>query len=165
MIRSRRRAHARAAPVLAAALALLLVAGLAWRPELPPISSEELRLLRQAGFAEPAAPGAESVERVDGALTFELEVEEAGDGALRLALRPHRPILRPDLLVYWVPTLGAERPGDEAVLLGSLAGASRRRLLLPAELRREGGELLVYSLPHHSAVAHLPLPGRGVSER
>ena len=50
------------------------------------------------------------------------------------------------------------RPADEAVLVGSLAGASRRRLAMPDRAGFEAGEILIFSLGHDEVVARFDVP-------
>jgi len=65
-------------------------------------------------------------------------------------LAPARDPMRPDVLVYWAPDGTPERLPEGAFLLGRLAGASARRLALPAEVAAAAaGRLWLYSLGHH----------------
>ncbi len=160
MIHARRLAHRRAALALAGALPVVLVAGLALRPEVPPRSRPEAPLLAEAGFATtpPAAVPAARLET--DVASYEIEVLGESQGRVQVALRPTRVILVPDLLVYWLPDTGPDAlPASGGVLLGSLSGTSRRRLALPAAARSRG-QIVLYSLPRDRVVDRLALGGR-----
>ncbi len=73
--------------------------------------------------------------------------------AVRLTAR--EPIVRPDVLVYWVPgerRLQNALP-DDSFFLGKFALASAAPLGLPAEATRQKGFLALYSLADQEIVA------------
>lgn len=156
MIHARRVAHRRIFGVLVVAIPALWAAGLLLRPELPPLSPADRRLLAEAGFRTDAPEGAPGTRVVAaGPAEFRVGVERGARGEPLLALQPTRAILEPDLLVYWTPP-GSDAPGAGSVLLGSLAGSAARRLPLP-ERAAGGGSIVVYSLAHGEVVARLAL--------
>jgi hypothetical protein len=156
MIRSHRNAHRAVFAVLAVAIPVLLLAGIELRPTVPPVSEDE-DLFIDAGFA-PAQVGEEIEVGIDG-LRFAL----AGlDDARAVSIRPLEVIAKPDLLVYWTARAAGDGAGDDladrlddATLVGSLSGRSRRVLRLPEGA--DGGSLLVYSLGYGDLLADLPL--------
>ena len=156
MIRSRRQAHRIVFVSLALILPAILVAGLAWRPELPPIGELTEDLTVQSGFASAIDAGAVLV--AEGAL--EVALQSPTDGGAVMTIRPTSVILKPDLLVYWMPDSGGVSevsPGADSVLVGSLAGRSPRRLTLPAGAARGEGQIVIYSLGHREVVGRFPL--------
>jgi hypothetical protein len=81
-----------------------------------------------------------------------------------VTIRPLSVIAKPDLLVYWSADAPADASDaqqdladrlDDAVLVGSLSGRSRRALRLPEDA--DGGHLIVYSLGYGELLADLPL--------
>ncbi len=157
MIRSRRQAHRVAFLVLAIALAAVLTAGLAFRPELPPPHEAPEALEAQSGFS--SAPDGSWALVADG--TFLVSKGRDANGR-SLTIRPVAPILKPDLLVYWIPESAApsasgELPTEGTVLVGSLAATSPRRLSLPEDTDQGAGEIVIYSLGHKEVVARFSL--------
>ena len=158
MIHARRTAHRRIFSVLAVAVPALWAAGLWLRPEVPPRSAADPRLLAEAGFALDAEGSGSPPRRVAaGAAAFEVEFERRPDGQRLLAIRPSAVILKPDLLVYWTPRAERVAPGGDAVLIGRLAGSSRRWLRLPERAADASGDVLVYSLAHGEVVSRFAL--------
>lgn len=83
-----------------------------------------------------------------------------------LELKPLRPLIKPDVLVYWTPERfsGATLPQD-AHLLGRIGGTSVRRFVLPdhgplqgAAAPNHAGSLVLYSLGHQEVVTVAVLP-------
>ncbi len=163
MTRAHRIAHRGIFVVMAVAIPALLAAGIGLRPRVPPLSEDEA-LFIDNGFAPAdvwAEVGMETEIGIDG-LRFALATDADGRA---LTIRPLEIIARPDLLVYW--SARETGPGDDAagddvvarlddaLLVGSLSGRSRRVLTLPAQA--EGGNLLVYSLGYGELLADLPL--------
>ena len=75
-----------------------------------------------------------------------------GVGSMAIELM-FQDLVKPDVLVYWVP--GKENTGDglpdNARLLGALA--NRTTLSLPSDMHGEVGRFLLYSLAEHEVVA------------
>lgn len=141
--------------MLAIAIPLLLATTLIWRPEVPPTTDLDPSLRRSAGIP---ADGEWNPRVIDtGRHTFEVQIRgDSGGEGLSLVIRPTSVILKPDLLVYWSPGDDVTgQPSDDAVLVGSLSGRSRRLLQLPAAA--DSGTLIVYSLPHQQVVDRISL--------
>lgn len=70
-----------------------------------------------------------------------------------VTLLPREPIIKPDVLLYWIP--GGNGPLDSlpenAVLVGAMV--NEVSLALPRTNRGESGSLLLYSLANHEIVA------------
>ncbi|MGH7491347.1 MAG: hypothetical protein ACREOO_03020 [bacterium] len=79
---------------------------------------------------------------------------------LAVELQPQEAAALPEVLVYWKAGLPAVEAGSlqDAVLLGTLRGKQRRRLLLPQQAAQTDGHLLLFSLPHQSVWAQASLP-------
>lgn len=80
---------------------------------------------------------------------------------LALELKPLRPLVLPDVLLYW--SHGAETVADrlpqDAHLLGRIGGPIVHRFALPAVAARgPAGQLVLYSLGHQEVVASATLP-------
>ena len=134
MIRPLRQRHRLMVFAATAVVPLAFAWGLATRKEVPASSA-----------AEPARPAATEVQselwRKDGLWgkhTLQTRLLRMGSGAGQVAIELVSPsqIIRPDVLVYWVPGTGNldERPPQDAFLLGSFESANPRPLLLPADL-------------------------------
>jgi hypothetical protein len=157
MTRTHRNAHRLIFLVLAVAIPSLLIAGIALRPTVPPVSSDET-LFRDAGFA-PADVGQEVEIGIDG-LRFALAATAQGDA---VSIRPIEIIAKPDLLVYWAEDRPRYEQEDlatrlrQAHLVGTLSGRSRRLLKLPEGA--DSGHLLIYSLGYGELLSDLPIAG------
>jgi hypothetical protein len=80
---------------------------------------------------------------------------EHGSGLLAVGLEPKDRIIRPDVLVYWVPgerKIHDSLPGD-AFLLGSFEQASLNPLTLPEKTSAQTGMLVLYSLADQEVIA------------
>jgi hypothetical protein len=89
------------------------------------------------------------------AITTRLERIGAGAGQLAVELVSTDPIVRPDVLVYWVP---GERKiqdslPDDAFLLGSFEQSIPGPLRLPEAAMKQTGALVLYSLADHEIAA------------
>lgn len=76
-------------------------------------------------------------------------------GAFAIELKSKDKIVRPDILVYWVPQgskVQDSLPGD-AFLLGSFDQSVPAPLALPPHAATESGVLILYSLAEHELVA------------
>lgn len=178
MIAAHRRAHRRIHVLLWPAVGLLLAAALATRRPVDAPSDWPGFL---AENAESRATGAETRTGIDAASSsrrasdreaprwsredafgaWPARLSRLADG--RLEIRPHRPLDRPELLVYWLPGAfdGARLP-DDARLLGRLTGSHAQRFALPPEVATadasgvdddETGTLVLFSLGHGEIVA------------
>ena len=73
---------------------------------------------------------------------------------LALEVTAADPVVRPDVLVYWVPgnpKMDDSLPGD-AILLGAWTQDSANALDLPQAARAGKGKLMLYSLADHEIV-------------
>ena len=75
-------------------------------------------------------------------------------------LIPEQPIIRPDVLAYWTPTMvgSLDQVPDSAVLLGSITGEPVM-MPLPSSSGKTLGSLILYSLADHEVIGvSSPLP-------
>jgi len=79
-------------------------------------------------------------------------LRRSADGSVAVELM-FRDLARPDVLVYWVPGKEAagEHLSENARLLGALS--DRTPLPIPADVRGEAGQFVLYSLACHEVVA------------
>ena len=157
MIRARRHIHRQMFLLLAFLIPALLFVGLAFRPEVPPLSRPDLTLLTKAGFS-PNIP--DNLTRIQaGEHTFEIAIEADSSNTSVLIIRSVDPLLKPDLLVYWVPeSIQNNSLPEHAMLLGQLMGTSFRHMTLPKAPITKEGSLVVYSLAHQEVFMHFPIP-------
>ena len=160
MIRTRRVIHRQMFSVLIFLIPALLFVGLAFRPEVPPFSRPDLTLLTKAGFALNIP---DNLTRIQvGEHTFEIAIETESSTTPSLSIRSVDPLLKPDLLVYWVPETSQNNPLPEnAMLLGELMGTSFRHMALPTAATTEQGSLVIYSLAHQEVFTQFLLPSVG----
>ena len=135
----------------------LLFVGLAFRPDVPPLSRPDPTLLTKAGFA-PNIP--DNLTRIQaGEHTFEMAIEADSSNTSSLFIRSVDPLLKPDLLVYWVPeSIQNNSLPENAMLLGELMGTSFRQIALPTAASTDQGSLVIYSLAHQEVFTHFPIP-------
>jgi hypothetical protein len=159
MILSRRQVHFYGFVGLGVLLPIVFIAGLALRPDYDMQSTDAATdLFAQAGFAtgddgEAIASDNFTVARV----TIAAETLRLSDGSVVLDLTPKQTLRVADVLVYW--DVGSETPealGEEAVLLGTLAGDARRRFEIPTELQGQNGQLVFYSQGQTQVVTAVP---------
>ncbi len=164
MIRTRRLMHRQMFLLLAFLIPALLFVGLAFRPDVPPVSKPDITLLTKAGFA-PTLPG--NLTRIQaGEQGFEIGLEAKSPMTSSLIIRSVNPLLKPDLLVYWVPeSIQNHSLPEHALLLGELMGTSFRHMTLPTAATTEPGSLVIYSLAHQEVFTHFTLPSLVGSEK
>jgi len=157
VILSRRRLHRRMFTALAFIVPAMLGAALIWRPTVPPVADIDPALRAPGGFPDPGEWRPRVVDT--GKHTFQVQGRANPDGkGATLVIRPETVLLKPDLLVYWAPRDDvAQQITDDAILVGSLSGTSRRLLRLPEAAASGDGELLVYSLAHQEIVDRIAL--------
>ena len=168
MIRTRRLIHRQMFLLLAFLIPALLFVGLAFRPDVPPLSRPDPTLLTKAGFA-PNIPN--NLTRIQaGDQTFEIAIEADSSHTSTLFIRSVNPLLKPDLLVYWVPeSIQNNSLPEHAMLLGELMGTSFRHMTLPTAATTQQGSLVIYSLAHQGVFTYFPIPplvgvGKGAQE-
>lgn len=156
MIRSRRQLHRNTFTALALIVPGLLAIVFFFRPDVPPVAAIEARLMQQAGFSTTKDWQPHVVS--SGAYEFEVQsLTNNVNNSLRLLLRPTKVILKPDLLVYWTSQpLTNQKLAQDAILIGSLSGTSRRELLLPSAATTRQGTIVIYSIAHGEVIAHFP---------
>ncbi|MGK7925729.1 MAG: hypothetical protein AB4290_10865 [Spirulina sp.] len=160
MILSRRQTHFVAFSVLAILLPLCFIAGIALRPSYTVASTPvPVELLEKAGFAvTPSAKTIASTELSDKGVTLNVETGLDDRDRLILTTQPTAAILRPDLLLYWQTGSSIPEELDEdAILLGSLSGVSRRQFFLPDTVKDMEGYLVLYSQVQQELVVAFPL--------
>jgi hypothetical protein len=90
-----------------------------------------------------------------GVIRTRLLTVEPGSGQFAIELMPMDQIVRPDLLVYWVP--GARKVQDslpeDAFLLGGFEQSTPTPLALPEVATKQTGVLVLYSLADHEIEA------------
>ena len=166
MIRTRRLVHRQMFFLLAFLIPALLFVGLAFRPDVPPVSKPDLTLLTKAGFASTIPRNLTHIHVRE--QTFEIGIETDSPTTSSLIIRSVNPLLKPDLLVYWVPeSIQNNSLPDKALLLGELMGTSFRHMTLPTAATTEPGSLVIYSVAHQEVFTRFTLPslvgaGKGV---
>ena len=157
MIRARRQIHRQMFLLLTFLVPALLFVGLAFRPEAPPLSRPDLTLLTKAGFS-PNIP--DNLTRIKaGEHSFEIAIEADSSNTSVLIIRSVDPLLKPDLLVYWVPeSIQNNSLPEHAILLGELMGTSFRHMTLPSAASTQPGSLVIYSLAHQEVFTQFLLP-------
>ncbi len=157
MIRPRRLLHRQMFLLLAFLVPALLFVGLAFRPDIPPVSKPDLTLLAQAGFASNIPDNLTRVQA--GEQSFDIGLVRNSSTTSSLIIRSVDPLLKPDLLVYWVPeSIQDNSLPDNAILLGELMGTSFRHMTLPATETTEQGSLIIYSLAHQDVFTSFLIP-------
>jgi hypothetical protein len=158
MISRLRARHRRMVVTLAVALPIVLVMGVMVRPETP----EALPLPGALLALEVVAPEVlwERDDLWDG-LPIVTRWRGAGGVPVAVELQLTAPLQRPEVLLYWSPTLGADAEAlpETSHLLGALGGVGTRRHALPEAARSGEGHLLLYSLGHDNVFASAALPG------
>jgi hypothetical protein len=157
VIRTRRLIHRQIFLLLAFLVPALLFVGLAFRPEVPPLAKPDLTLLSKAGFV-PNMP--DNLTRIQaGEHTFEIAIEADSSTTSSLLIRSVDPLLKPDLLVYWVgESIQNNSLPENALLLGELMGTSFRHMTFPTAPSTQPGSLVIYSLAHQEVFTQFSLP-------
>ncbi len=157
MIRTRRLIHRQLFLFLAFFIPAILFVGLAFRPDVPPLSKPDLPLLIKAGFASNIPDNLTLIQV--GEHTFEIGIETDSSATSSLIIRSVNPLLKPDLLVYWIrETIKDNTLPEDAMLLGELMGTSFRHMTLPTAATTEEGSLVIYSLAHQEVFSQFLLP-------
>ena len=148
MIAPLRRRHAVAWVVIGLSLPVGYVAALAARRDIPRVDAPD----------DVAGETLWTRSRALAAVDVDLAARRTTSGT-ELLLTPHRPLARPDVLVYWLPP-GAEPVPRPSVLLGAFAGDAPASFPLPVAAD-EGrlGTVLLYSLGHQTDVDSAALGG------
>ena len=157
MIRTRRLVHRQMFLFLAVVIPALLFVGLAFRPDVPPFSKPDHTLLTKAGFAANIPTNLTRIQA--GNQTFEIEIQSDASNTSSLFIRSVDPLLKPDLLVYWVPeSIKDNSLPNNAMLLGELMGTSFRHMALPKSATTQQASLVIYSLAHQDVFTSFPIP-------
>ena len=157
MIRTRRLIHRQMFLLLGFLIPAILFVGLAFRPKVPPPSRPDRALLTKAGFV-PNIPDNLTLIQA-GEHAFEIAIEAGSSNRSSLLIRSVDPLLKPDLLVYWVPeTIQNDSLPKNAMLLGELMGTSFRHMALPTAASNQPGSLVIYSLGHQEVFTQFLLP-------
>lgn len=146
-----RRRHSRIFAVLAPALPLLLIAGVAARRDEP----EPSVFPAEASCAESSKRWEMEARAAMG--PFDVRVRRSVDRpCIELQLLDHPRL--PDLLVYWAMSKPeGDRLPSNAILLGSLGGVRVHYHRLPDEAAKTNGNLLLYSLAHRAVAGRLAM--------
>ena len=88
-------------------------------------------------------------------LVTTLLAEKENPSSAALQLWTSRQIVRPDVIVYWLPSVRTikDRLPEESVLLGAFRQGTPTLLQLPANFPRAEGVLVLYSLADQEIVA------------
>ncbi|MEM8637437.1 MAG: hypothetical protein AAGG51_01270 [Cyanobacteria bacterium P01_G01_bin.54] len=160
MIFSRRQAHHTIFSILIVVLPIAFIAALVLRPQYPPLSADAEPLIESSGFAtdieDPVAVATETLKGKG----IRLEVAAiTTEGDRVLDVKPSQVLKAPDLLLYWQADDAAPEELDEdALLLGALAGRSRRRFALPQAMQGQAGQLVIYSNGTQRIISTVELP-------
>jgi hypothetical protein len=153
MVRHLRQRHRAIVLALTIALPTAFAVGIASRQEVP-ISRSAV-----PGFLAETHNQTQVWSRADlwegKAINTRLLKIEPGSGLLAVELKPKERIVRPDVLVYWVPgelKIHDSLPSD-AFLLGSFEQAQPTPLALPERTLTQGGALALYSLADQEVIA------------
>jgi hypothetical protein len=149
MIRPLRRRHRLLTCALGAVLPVALVVGIVARRPVPMAMSVPVELAGDAiNFNNVVWTKADVWP--DHRIITSLRRDSAGSVAVEFTFRE---LVKPDVLVYWVPGKEAAVVGltDDARLLGALA--NRIPLPIPSDLRGEAGRFVLYSLAEHEIAA------------
>ena len=167
MIYARRKTHFFSFITLACVLPVVFIAGILWRPKFEPVDETSAVLFHRAGFTPetiegkitPIASEQLSAEGVQLKAETSLLKKYGEEHKILLILEPSTAIVFPDLLVYWQQ--GKKPPtdiGERSILLGKLAGTSRRMFTLPQGVEGKEGYLILYSLGQQTLVSTIPFP-------
>ncbi|NEO22030.1 MULTISPECIES: hypothetical protein [unclassified Moorena] len=160
MILARRKTHFYSFVVLGVVLPVCFLAGILLRPSYEPVDVATNKLFTQAGFVTQTQPRKEigSTKLEDGTFRFHVETFVNYQGKLVMELKSDSLLQVPDPLLYWEATKEAPTEiSDRSILLGNLAGLSRKQFLLPGSVRGKAGHLLIYSQGQQKLIAALPL--------
>ena len=164
MILSRRKFHFFSFIALGCLLPICFLAGLFLRPSYDAVEEPAAaKLFAKAGFAAASPKQQEEAiaSQVIGAQNIELKAASfrQKDGKVVLEIEPTSAIELADVLLYW--QRGSKKPtaiANTSILLGSLAGTSRRRFSLPPGIIGKDGHLLIYSEGQKKLAAAILLP-------
>ena len=153
MIRSLRQRHRVMVIALAVTLPAAFAVGIASRREVPTYKDGVPGLAAEAGNRSELWTRNDLWEK----RVIKTRLERIGAGASQLAVElvSTDPIVRPDVLVYWVPG-GAKIQDalpDDAFLLGSFEQSIPSPLTLPEAAIKQTGVLVLYSLANHEIEA------------
>lgn len=163
MILSRRRFHFFSFIALGCLLPICFLAGLFLRPSYDAVEEPAAaKLFAKAGFAASPKQQEEPIaSQIIGADNIELKAASfrQKDGKVVIEIEPTSAIELADVLLYW--QRGSKKPtaiANTSILLGSLAGTSRRRFSLPPGISGKVGHLLIYSEGQKKLAAAILLP-------
>jgi hypothetical protein len=153
MIRSLRQRHCVMVIALSVAVPTAFAVGIATRRPLPAAASAPV------GIASDSFDLSELWSRDDmwtqTPIQTRLLRDRSSSGRFAVVLRPRNSIVRPDLIVHWVP---GDRPTreslpDDSYLLGILDQSNPAPLILPAAAANQSGHLVLYSLADQEIVS------------
>ena len=138
---------------LTVTLPAAFAAGIATRKEVPISRAGAPRLLAKAHNQDELWSRNDLWEKR--AIQTRLLRTDPGSGQLAVELLAMEPIVRPDLLVYWVPGEPQFQNllPDDAFLLGSFEQSIPTSLRLPAPATKQTGALVLYSLADQELIA------------
>ncbi len=153
MIRSLRQRHRVIVIALSVVVPTAFAAAIAIRREVPTLTAPAPGVTRRTG--NPAELWTRDDLWPQGPIRTRLVRDSAGAGPPALQLIPPHEIVRPDLLLYWVPGEHDVRVSlpDNAFLLGPLDQSGQTSLPLPIGAANRMGVLVLYSLADHEIVA------------
>ncbi len=153
MILSQRKAHFLSSIALACLVPLLFFIGVIFRPSYGIVNESVQPLFTISGVSSAVEKNAntqiDSTQLNDGKIQLMVNTFTTltrGTKFIILEVEPTKTLKIPDPLLYW--QAGTEKPtqlSEDAILLGSLAGTSRRSFILPSQASGQKGQLIIFS--------------------
>ncbi len=154
MIRPLRQIHRASAIVLSVTLPIVFVAAIALRSPTPLVAARSGRV-NSTESAFKTLVWEKSDLWTKPVIKTRLFSDEPASKPSRLAVQliPDQSLTRPDVLIYWMPSVAGplDQVPDDAVLLGSIA--SHPVMPLPVSPGKTLGALILYSLADHEVLA------------
>jgi hypothetical protein len=165
MILARRKVHFFSFIVLACIVPLLFFIGIFFRPDYGIVSDSAKPLFVISGASSVIEQSSNrlinSTELIDAKIQLKVKTlltNIEGKKIVILEVEPTKLVKIPDPLLYW--QTGNEKPTqitENAFLLGSLAGTSSRKFILPPQAINQKGQLIVFSQGYNKISAIFPL--------
>lgn len=153
MIRPLRQRHRVLVLALSVVVPVAFATGIATRKAVPSLTGAAPNLSREVGNYSEVWSRADLWEKK--VIRTRLLSDAAVAGRVAVELISQDQIVRPDVIVYWVPgglEVKDSLPGN-AFWLGGFDQPTPRPLTLPAEAAKKTGALVLYSLADHEVIA------------
>ena len=150
MILPLRRLHRRMFAVIGILLPVTFVAGIATRKPIPTTAPSNALLASRQAFSQGGWDRSDLFTNV--AVRVQLLHDAANTNRIALQLSAPKDLVKPDLLVYWLPaeSLLKDNIPDDAVLLGAFV--SDQPLPMPRIGAEKAGRLILFSLADHEII-------------